>query len=291
MFSGMMTALVTPFVEINGEVEIDYGSYQKLVEWQIECGADGLVVYGTTGESPTLSDEEKVLLTKKTIEIVRGRVPIIVGAGSNSTSGTMKFIEEISKLKIDGLLTVAPYYNRPSQVGLFEHFSVIAEKAKLPIILYNVPSRTSVEISIDTIERLSKNSNIVAIKQATDSVQNITELCGRLASNFTILAGDDPLTAYSMLLGGKGVISASGSVIPQEMKSIVAASNNADFKKAAEIQMTILPKIKAIFSETNPTPAKALLKLMGIIKSDLVRLPLVPVGKEVTENLKKVFSL
>ncbi len=291
MFKGMMSALVTPFKEVDGQTEIDYDSYRNLVEWQIENGVDGLVVYGTTGESPTLSDEEKILLTKKTIEIVGGRLPIIVGAGSNSTSGTLKFIEEISKLKIDGLLTVAPYYNRPTQEGLFEHFSLIANKASLPIVLYNVPSRTSVEISIDTIEKLSKNSNIVAIKQATDSVQNITELCGRLSSEFTVLAGDDPLTAYCMLLGGKGVISASGSVIPKEMKSIVAASDDGDYKKAADIQKEILPKINAIFSETNPTPAKALLKMKGIIKSDIVRLPLVTVRKETLDKLKKVFEL
>ena len=289
MFKGMISAIVTPFKEEGSEVLIDWDSYSDLIEWQLSKGVDGLVLYGTTGESPTLTKSEKVELTKKAKEIVKGRVPIIVGAGTNSTSDTLEFISEIKPLSVDGLLVVAPYYNKPSQEGLFQHFSKIADASQMPVVLYNVPSRTSVEISIDTVKRLSQVKNIVAIKQATDSVQNITDLCFEVSNRISVLAGDDPLTAYCMTLGGTGVISASGGVIPEEMCSIVRAAEKGDYKTAAEEQKKHLAKIKAIFMETNPTPAKAILKLKGIIKSDAVRLPLSRVQNSTLEKLKTIF--
>ena len=291
MFEGMYTALVTPFIKKGADIDIDWESYANLIDWQLESGVDGLVLYGTTGESPTLSTEEKVELTKRAIEIVKGRVPLVVGAGSNSTQSTISFVHEIEKLKIDGVLVVAPYYNKPSQEGLYQHFAAVAEASKTPLIVYNVPSRTSVDISIETFKRLAQVPNIAAVKQASDSIFNITELCLYTADKISILAGDDPSTAYLMMMGGKGVISASGSVIPKEMCEIVKASEAGDWSSAARTQKELAPKIKAIFAETNPTPAKAVLAMKKIIKSDVVRLPLVPVSESTRVMLKQVFDL
>lgn len=290
MFTGMISALVTPFHTADKGYAIDWDSFDALIEWQIEKGVDGVVLYGTTGESPTLSHDEKLQITKRAIDIIRGRIPIVVGAGSNSTQGTIDFISSISSYAIDGVLLVAPYYNKPTQEGLFQHFSHVANQSFFPSILYNVPSRTSVEISIDTIERLSKCKGVVAIKQATDSVQNITELCRRLADSFSILAGDDPLTAYGMALGGKGVISASGSVIPEDMVSIVRAAQKGDYVNAMSIQKNSLEKINALFIETNPVPAKAILKHKGIIANDVPRLPLVPLSEGNREKIVGLFT-
>ena len=289
MFSGMISALVTPFYGEERGYEIDWKSFNNLLEWQLSSGVNGFVLYGTTGESPTLTYDEKIEITKRTIDIVKGRVPIIVGAGSNNTKSSIEFINAINKFKLDGALVVAPYYNKPTQEGLFQHFKAIASQGKLPVVLYNVPGRTSVEISIDTISRLSELQGIVSIKQATDSVQNITELCERVGDKISVLAGDDPLTAYSMMLGGKGVISASGSVIPEEMVNIVSAAQSKNYEKACELQKKYLEKIKAIFIETNPVPAKAILKLKGIIENDSPRLPLVRISDQSFSKIKNLF--
>ncbi len=288
MFSGVLTALITPFKSYDDH-EIDWASYEKLVEWQLASGVHGLVLYGTTGESATLRTDEKIELLKRTKDIVRGRVPLIVGAGTNSTQGTLDFIEQVKPLSPDGVLAVAPYYNKPTQEGLFRHFEAIALKGGLPVVLYNVPSRTVVEISIDTLVRLAEVPNIVALKQATDSVSNLTELGSRIAGKISLLAGDDPVVLYTMLVGGKGVISASACVLPEDFVSLSSACTDKNWDKASGIQQEMLPKIKALFVETNPCPIKAVLFRKGIISSDAVRLPLVPVSDHSRNLLDSVF--
>jgi 4-hydroxy-tetrahydrodipicolinate synthase len=288
MFHGVLTALVTPF-EPQGSNEIDWKSYEDLVEWQLASGVHGLVLYGTTGESATLRTEEKLELLKKTRDIVRGRVPLVVGAGTNNTRDTLDFIELVKPLSPEGILAVTPYYNKPSQEGLFQHFQEIATRGGLPVVVYNVPSRTALDISIDTFVRLSEVPNIVAVKQATDSVSNLTELGYKIAKKVSLLAGDDPVVLYTMLVGGKGVISASASVLPEEFAALVAACSEKKWDTASQLQMDLLPKIKALFVETNPCPAKAVLMKKGIIRSDAVRLPLVQVSDQNRKFLDLVF--
>lgn len=291
MYNGVHTAIITPFIDGSNGPEIDWKSFESLVEEQIASGVTGLVLYGTTGESATLSSEEKITLTKRCKEIVKGRVQLTLGAGSNSTSGTLSFIDAIRDIKPDAILAVAPYYNRPSQEGLYQHYIALAKKGGLPVVMYNVPTRTAVEISVDTIERLSVVDNIIAIKQATDSIANITELCSRVSDRISVLSGDDPSTLFAMLMGAKGTISASACVLPREMVQIVALSEKGEWNKAAEVHTSIFPKIKALFAESNPCPIKAVLAMQGKITSDAVRLPLAQVSPGTREMLKKVFAI
>jgi 4-hydroxy-tetrahydrodipicolinate synthase len=289
MFSGVLSALVTPFIS-NEDTEIDWNSFDDLLEWQLSSGVHGLVLYGTTGESATLSTLEKIEILKRAKAIVKGRVPLIIGAGTNSTNGTLEFIEEVKDLKPEALLAVAPYYNKPSQEGMYRHFEKIAIDGGLPLVLYNVPSRTVVEISVETLIRLANVKNIVALKQATDSVSNLTELGLKISNKISLLAGDDPVFLYTMLMGGKGIISASAGVLPLEFVSLYNACINKEWEAASKIQKDLSPLIQSLFIETNPCPAKAVLMKKGIIKSDAVRLPLVSVSDKTREILDSVFS-
>lgn len=288
MFKGVIPALVTPFRSEN-VLEIDWKSYENLVEWQLSTGVDGFVLYGSTGEAATLKASEKLELLKRTKDIVKGKIPLIVGAGTNDTESSIEFINEVKSLSPDAVLAVAPYYNKPSQEGIFRHYEAIANRGGLPLILYNVPSRTVIDVSIETYVRLASVPNVVAIKQSTDSVSNLTELCSRVGDQVAVLAGDDPVVLYTMLVGGKGVISASASVMPEEFVSLYKACEKNDWNAAAKIQKEILPKIQSLFIESNPCPAKAVLMKKGIISSDAVRLPLVPVSEASREKLNKLF--
>ena len=289
MFEGVLPALVTPFrQESGGETSVDYASWESLVEWQLECGVTGLVIYGTTGESATLSTEEKLELTKRTLNQVQGRVPVIAGTGSNNTATSIEFTKQVKELGVDGALAVAPYYNKPSQEGLFQHFSAIANQGGLPLIVYNVPGRTVVSVSVDTFARLAENPNIVACKQAVDSVSELMALSAVCAEKMNILAGDDPLLFAVLASGGKGVISASASVIPEEMLAIYNAYLRGDIAGSLKAQQDALPIISAMFCETNPTPAKAALQMMGKIAEDTVRLPLVPATEAARTRLREV---
>ncbi|HMO16687.1 MAG TPA: 4-hydroxy-tetrahydrodipicolinate synthase [Oligoflexia bacterium] len=297
MFSGVITALVTPFISRNlssgvFSYEIDWQSFENLIEWQLAEGIDGFVLYGTTGESATLSVEEKLEITRRTKDMVRGRVPLIVGAGTNSTEGTIRFIEGVKSLKPDGVLAVAPYYNRPSQEGMYQHFSRIAREGGLPVMLYNVPSRTASEISIETVKRLSEIDNIVAIKQASDSVSNLGELCSALSGSkkVSVMSGEDTSTLYTMLVGGSGVVSACANCLPREMKRIVDAAIRNDWTEATKAQLEAHEKIKAVYIESNPAPAKAILHMMGKITSPELRLPMVQVSKENYSRLENIFG-
>jgi len=291
MFTGVITALVTPFLAEGPDLSIDWKAFEDLIEWQLAEGIDGFVLYGTTGESATLSTAEKLEMTRRAKDIVKGRVPLIVGAGTNSTDGTLAFINEVRSLKPDGVLAVAPYYNRPSQEGMYQHFAKIAKDGGFPVMLYNVPSRTASEISVETIDRLSKLENVVSVKQASDSVSNIGELCAVVvgSSKMTVMSGEDTSTLYVMLAGGSGVVSACANVLPREMKRIVSAAQRGDWAEATKAQLEAHQKIKAVYIESNPGPAKAILHMWNKIPSPSLRLPLVTVSDENRDRLKKIF--
>ena len=292
MFQGTIPAIVTPFKEApKGHPEVDFESLEALIEWQLGSGISGLVVCGSTGEAATLSTAEKTAIIKRTLEIVRKRVPVIAGTGTNCTHESIVMSRSAKELGVDAALAVAPYYNKPTQEGLFLHFKAIADESKLPVIVYNIPGRSVVEIAISTFRRLAEIPGIVAVKQSVDSATRLIELADAVGNNMCILAGDDPITYSVMTVGGKGVISASATVIPKQMVAITDAALRGDWSGALAAQKRAMPAINAMFTETNPIPAKAALKMMGIIKSDTVRLPLVSASESTREELRKSLSL
>jgi 4-hydroxy-tetrahydrodipicolinate synthase len=285
MFSGAFTALVTPFK--NGEVDVE--ALESLVEFQIEGGIDGLVPCGTTGESPTLSEEEDRLVVSTVVRVANGRVPVIAGSGSNSTDMAIKYTKMAQEEGADGSLQVAPYYNKPTQEGLYRHFATIAESTDLPIILYNIPGRTSVTISAETTARLAEIPNIVGTKEATLSTNmamDVKSLCGE---EFTILSGDDPMTLPLMALGGQGVISVASNVAPGAVSDMVRAVLEGDWERGRELHYELLPLFRALFVETNPIPVKTAASLLGLC-SDEMRLPLVPMEGENLRALQETLD-
>ncbi len=280
MFSGAFTALVTPFR--NGEVDVE--ALEGLVEFQIAQGIHGLVPCGTTGESPTLSEEEDRLVIETVVRMTNGRVSVVAGTGSNNTASAIKYTKMAEEVGADGSLQVAPYYNKPTQEGLFRHFAAIAESTSLPLVLYNIPGRTSVTIASETIAQLAEIPNIVGIKDSTLSmnmVSDIRRLCGE---DFDILSGDDPMTLPLMALGGVGVISVASNVAPGAVSDLVNAMNSGDLARGREVHYRLLPLVRALSVETNPIPVKAAASLLGLC-SDEMRLPLVPMSGE---NLRKL---
>ena len=288
MIEGVYPALITPFRSTSaGATEIDFAALEELIEWHLQCGVSGFVVYGTTGESATLTAEEKLAITKRSLEVVKGRVPVVAGTGTNNTETSVAFTKQVKELGVDAVLAVAPYYNKPSQEGLYQHFTAIAE-CGLPVVLYNVPGRTVTSISVETFARLAENPAIVACKQAVDSVSELMALSAACADKINILAGDDPLVYAVLASRGTGVISASANVIPEEMVAICRYYQSGDTANSLKAQQDALPMIKALFAETNPTPAKAALKMMGKISDDAVRLPLVPASEATKRLLREV---
>ncbi|MCL4139576.1 UNVERIFIED_CONTAM: hypothetical protein GTU68_012033 [Idotea baltica] len=289
--NGVFPALVTPFRENSTSLpEIDWESWEKLVEWQIESGVSGLVVLGTTGESATLSKEEKLEVCRRTVAQVANRVPIIVGTGSNNTHESLEMTKAVSELGVQAALAVTPYYNKPSQAGLIKHFSLLADEGGLPLIIYNVPSRTVTSISIESYSELSAHPNIIAGKQAVDSISELVELSASVKPGFSILAGDDSIFHSVLCCGGTGVISATASALPKEMIAISDAYFRGDIKASLKAQQDLLPAISVMFSETNPTPAKAALAMLGIIAEDTVRLPLVVAQESTKKALAKLLT-
>lgn len=288
MFNGTLTALVTPFKSQPVlRPEIDVARLDDLVEWQIGEGISGFVVCGTTGETATLEVDEKLMLFRRVLELVRKRVPVIAGTGGNCTKSTIELTKAAAELGVDGALLVSPYYNKPTQEGLFAHFRTVAEACPLPLLLYNIPGRTSVDISIDTFQRLAAISNIVGVKEASGSAEKLTALSALVSSSFCLLAGEDSLTYLTLACRGSGVISAASNVIPGEMVAITAAAAAGDMEGALSAQVRALPAIRALFTETNPAPAKAALQLMGRLEFDALRLPLVPVTDGTRKLLKE----
>ena len=285
MFSGAFTALVTPFK--NGEVDVE--ALESLVEFQIEGGINGLVPCGTTGESPTLSEEEDRLVIETVVRVTAGRVPVVAGTGSNNTASAVKYTKMAEEVGADGSLQVAPYYNKPTQEGLFRHYAAIAENTSLPLVLYNIPGRTNVTIAPETIAQLAEIPNIVGIKESTLSmnmVSDIRRLCGE---EFAILSGDDPMTLPLLALGGTGVVSVVSNIAPGAVSDMVAAMNSGDLARGRELHYRLLPLIRALSVETNPIPIKAAASLLGLC-SDELRLPLVPMSGENLSNLQTIME-
>ncbi|MDQ3920871.1 MAG: 4-hydroxy-tetrahydrodipicolinate synthase [Actinomycetota bacterium] len=285
MFSGAFTALITPFK--NGEVDAE--ALEDLVEFQIRQGVNGLVPCGTTGETPALTEEEDRLVVETAVHVSGGQVPVIAGTGSNSTDMAIKYTRMAEKAGADGSLQVAPYYNKPTQEGLFRHFAAIAESTSLPLILYNIPSRTSVTLSAETVARLAEIPNIVGIKDSTLSVSMVSDVRRLCGEEFAILSGDDPMTLPVMSLGGNGVISVASNVAPAAVSEMVKALNSEDFERGRELHYELFPLFRALFLETNPIPVKAAASLLGLC-SDEMRLPLVPMSGVNLLKLEKVME-
>jgi 4-hydroxy-tetrahydrodipicolinate synthase len=277
MFTGAYTALVTPFTK-NGAV--DEARLRDLVETQIAAGIDGLVPCGTTGESPTLSHEEHNHVVELVVKQVAGRCKVIAGTGSNSTDEAIFMTRHAKVAGADASLQVAPYYNKPTQAGLYAHFHAIAEAADLPLILYNIPGRTGVDITNDTIAKLRRDlpKHIVGLKEATGSVDRVSQVRALLDREFCILSGDDSLTLPMMSVGAAGVISVASNVMPREVTDMVHAALKGDFERAGRIHAKLFPLFKDLFIETNPVPVKAALAMMGRVE-EVYRLPLVPMSE------------
>lgn len=286
-FGQVLTAMVTPFDE-NGE--IDFQATKNLINYLIANGTDGLVVSGTTGESPTLTEEEKVKLFKFTVDVVNGRVPVIAGTGSNNTKASIELTILAEDVGVDGIMLVAPYYNNPSQEGLYQHFKTISEVTSLPIILYNVPGRSVVNISAETVIRLSKIPNIVSIKEASGDLDAMVEIITHTPEDFSLYSGDDGLTIPVLSIGGTGVISVASHVIGNEMQTMVEHFKSGNIQEAAKDHRRLLPIMKALFAAPNPSPVKAALNLKGIPVGG-VRLPMIPLSDEQLSSLQRALNI
>ena len=274
MFTGTYTAIVTPFK--NGK--IDEAALERLVNFQIDGGVDGVVPVGTTGESPTLDYEEHIQVIAQTVKIVAGRVKVLAGTGGNSTSEAIYLTQEAEKAGADGSLQVAPYYNKPTQEGLFQHFHAIARATSLPLMLYSIPGRCGIEIAVDTVERLAHDSvNIVGIKEAGGVPDRVTQIRRALGSNYSIMCGDDGLTLPFMALGAQGVLSVASNIIPREVSNLVKAMQMDKTAVALKLHERFHQLFKDLFIETNPMPIKAALNMLGMMDEEL-RLPLVPMS-------------
>jgi 4-hydroxy-tetrahydrodipicolinate synthase len=280
---GCLTALVTPLA--NGKV--DFAALGKLVDWQIEHGVDGIVAVGTTGESATLDVDEHVAVIAATVKAARGRVPVIAGAGANATSEALTLTKASEDSGADALLHVTPYYNKPSQEGLFRHFEAIARATKLPIILYNVPSRTACDLLTETVVRLADQygDNIVAIKDATGNLVRGSELVAKVGGKISVLSGDDGTAFPLYAVGGRGVISVVSNIAPREMSEMWDAAKAGDWERARKLHLKLRVLSQMLFAEPSPAPTKAALALMGRCTPE-VRLPLVPASEKLTQQLR-----
>ncbi len=283
MFEGSMVALVTPFK--NGE--IDREAVKKLVEFHIENGTSVIVPCGTTGESATLSHEEHEFMVEYVVELVAGRVKVLAGAGSNSTREAIRLSKHAEKVGADGVLLITPYYNKPTQDGLYQHYKTISEEISIPIVVYNVPSRTGVDLLPETVARLCELGNIVGVKEATGSLRRASEIISLCGDKIAVISGDD-FTYFPLLaVGGKGVISVAANVVPKEMSEIWRLTREGRWEEARKIHYRLFPLFRAMFFETNPIPVKAALSEMGMIE-DEIRLPLTKLSPQ---NRKKLVSI
>ncbi|GIW41147.1 MAG: 4-hydroxy-tetrahydrodipicolinate synthase [Candidatus Binatia bacterium] len=283
VFEGVVTALVTPF----RDDRVDYDALGRLLELQLAAGVDGVAPCGSTGESATLTHEEHVAVVRFVVERVRGRVPVIAGTGSNSTAEAVALTRAAKEAGADAALLISPYYNKPTQEGIYRHYRTIAEQTRFPLILYNIPGRTGSKIEAETIARLAELDEVVGLKEATgslDEVQRVLSLCGdRLA----VYAGDDALALPILAVGGRGVISVISNVLPAEFGRAVRSALRGAWEEARAEHFRLLPLMHALFLETNPIPVKALLSAMGICRDEL-RLPLVPMSDGPRKKLLEV---
>ena len=280
-FKGCGTAMVTPFQK---DLSLDEAALRKLIHRQIAGGINFLVPCGTTGESPTLSHEEHLRVVAITIEEAKGKVPVLGGAGGYDTLKVIEMAREIERLGADGILSVTPYYNKPTQEGLYHHYKAIASAISLPIILYNVPPRTNVNIEPVTLRRLAEIENIIGVKEASGNIAQMTQVIQQVPEEFLVLSGDDALTLPLVAMGGRGLISVTSNEVPAEMTRLVQLCLEGEFKTARALLRKLLPLIEVNFVETNPTPVKAGMAEMGLLEP-VWRLPLVPPR---TENQAKI---
>ena len=273
MIKGSLVAVVSP---MKADGTLDFDAYRNLLDWHIESGTSAIVAVGPTGESPTVSVEEHAQLIRVAAEHCRGRVPVIAGTGANSTREAIELTRHAFEVGVDASLQVAPYYNKPSQEGMFRHFTTVAQEGGLPVILYNVPGRTVADISNDTVLRLAANPNIIGIKDATGDVGRGASLLARLPEGFAVYSGNDDSALALMAMGAHGVISVTANVAPRQMADMCAAALAGDFGKALAINRTLIPLHERLFMEPNPVPTKWALARMGRIASPVVRLPLAP---------------
>lgn len=280
-FGQVITAMVTPF---NQNEEIDYDNTTRLVHFLTDNGTDSIVVSGTTGESATLSTEEKLALFEHVVKAAKGRGKVIAGTGSNNTKASIELTKEAEKLGVDGIMLVAPYYNRPSQQGLYEHFKAIAAATTLPVMIYNIPGRTGVNIDYETIVKLAEIDNVTSVKEASGDLDQMSKIIENTPEDFELYSGDDTLTLPVLSIGGKGVVSVASHVIGNEMQDMIQSFHNGNLNRAAAIHRKMVPVIKALFSQPSPAPLKAALNLQGL-DSEILRLPLVPVDDELKNHI------
>ncbi len=281
MFTGCGTALVTPF---RGDRSLDEATLRWLVRRQIEAAIDFLVPCGTTGENPTLSRAEHLRVVEITLEEARGRVPVLAGAGGYNTAEVIELARELGAMGVNGILSVTPYYNKPTQEGLYQHFKAIAEAVSLPIVVYSVMGRTGVNVEPATLKRLAEVDNIIGVKEASGNISQMASILSQVPERFIVLSGDDAITLPLIALGGRGVISVVSNEIPAEMTHLTQSCLSDDFPAARQLQRKYLPLMEVNFVESNPIPVKAAMALMGLLES-VWRLPLVPPKQE---NLAKI---
>lgn len=280
-YHGAIVAIITPYLND----ELDEEGLVDLIEFQIAGGTHGIVPCGTTGESPTLGFDEHKRVIELTVKAVNGRVPVIAGTGANNTREAIELTQSAKDCGADAVLSVTPYYNKPSQEGLYQHYKTVCDTVDIPTILYNVPSRTSINLLPKTVARLAKLENIIGIKEATSSLDQISEVILRCPDDFIVLSGDDFTAMPTVFIGGKGVISVISNVHPRGMADLMEAALAGDVRKAKEIHYKLFPLMTALFSAPNPVPAKKGLELMGKIKSGLPRLPLTEIDEKALGEL------
>jgi 4-hydroxy-tetrahydrodipicolinate synthase len=285
MFTGSMVALVTPFKD----GKVDWRSLEDLIEFHIQCGTHGIVPCGTTGESATLSHEEHDAVVKTVVKVVNKRVPVIAGTGSNSTAEGVRLTREAEKSGADGALMISPYYNRPTQEGIYQHYKKVASEVGIPIIVYNIPGRTGSKIEPETLARLAEIKNISGVKEATGSVDQAIDVIRLCGDRLAVYSGEDSLIFSLMALGGKGVISTVANVAPKETSELTEACLQGDWERGRGLQFKLIPLIRSLFVETNPIPVKTALSLIGKCSGEL-RLPLTPMAEGNLHKLRQAMA-
>ncbi|MGH7835830.1 MAG: 4-hydroxy-tetrahydrodipicolinate synthase [Candidatus Binatia bacterium] len=285
MFSGSIVAMVTPF----RDGQVDWEKLESLVEFHVEKGTNGIVACGTTGESATLSHQEHKEVVKTVIKAARKRLPVIAGTGSNSTAEAVELTRDAEASGADGALLISPYYNRPTQEGIYQHYKKVASSVGIPLIVYNIPARTGSKIEPETLARLSEIKNVAGVKEATGSVDQAIDVIRLCGDRLAVYSGEDSLTFSLMALGGKGVVSTVANVTPREMSDLTSACLKGDWETGRELQFKLIPLIRSVFIETNPIPVKTALYLMGKCSPEL-RLPMTPMSEGGLKVLKKAMT-
>jgi 4-hydroxy-tetrahydrodipicolinate synthase len=285
-FGRIITAMITPFKE---DGEINYEKAAELADFLSENGSDAIVLAGTTGESPTLSDDEKLNLFSRIKKTIGGKIKIIAGTGSNSTEHSIFLTKEAEKCGVDGIMLVVPYYNKPSQEGLYRHFAAIAESTELPVMLYNIPGRSAVNMTAETTLRLAQIPNIRAVKEASGNLEQIAAICSGAPEGFAVYSGDDSMTLPIMSIGGSGVVSVASHIAGREIKQMVLEFQSGNYREALRIHHRLLPLFKVLFITSNPSPVKGALKLLGNDTGPL-RLPLVELTEDEQAAVRKVLQ-